>query len=92
VAQHVDTLANMGYPLASVKARDHPWPGGNPMPRDLITLSEAGRLLRLSTTQVRRLHDGGKIQGMRTPLGRVVFRESVERLARERATRKDREP
>lgn len=45
----------------------------------LIGLSEAAALLGVSVSTVRRMLDAGRLEGYRTPLGRVCERGSVER-------------
>jgi excisionase family DNA binding protein len=55
----------------------------------MIGLSEAARLLAVSAMTVRRLADKGDIDSIRTPLGRVVSRASVEQVAEERRQRQE---
>lgn len=54
---------------------------------DGIGPSDAARRLGLSKSHVLRLADHGKLDAVRTPLGRVISRESVERLLEERMCR-----
>jgi excisionase family DNA binding protein len=44
----------------------------------------AARILGLSARHVVRLLDNGRLDGFRTPLGRLITLDSVERLAAER--------
>lgn len=54
-------------------------------PDELMTVSDAGRILGLSPDMVRRLADEGQLRLMRTVGGVRLFRRSdVERLAEER--------
>jgi excisionase family DNA binding protein len=49
----------------------------------LLALSEAARLLGLSSKTISRRVDSGELRGLRTPLGRLVEAESVlEEVAR----------
>jgi excisionase family DNA binding protein len=58
----------------------------NPDPNDLLTPSDAARVLGLSADSVRVLSDNGRLPGMRTVGGRRLFRRAdVDRLAIERA-------
>ncbi len=50
-----------------------------------LTVQQAAHLLGLSPQRVRVLVDTGKLEGERTPLGRLISAESVERLKQERA-------
>ena len=55
-------------------------------PDDLLTPSDAARVLGLSPDSVRVLSDSGRLPAMRTISGRRLFRRSdVDRLAAERA-------
>jgi PAS domain S-box-containing protein len=55
---------------------------------ELLTVGDAGNILRLSVAMVRVLHAKGLLEAIRTPRGYRLFRRSdVERLARERETR-----
>jgi excisionase family DNA binding protein len=55
-------------------------------PNDLLTPSDAARVLGLSPDSVRVLSDSGRLPAMRTVSGRRLFRRSdVDRLAAERA-------
>jgi excisionase family DNA binding protein len=57
-------------------------------PNDLLTPSDAARVLGLSPDSVRVLSDNGRLPGMRTVSGRRLFRRGdVDRLAAERASR-----
>jgi excisionase family DNA binding protein len=57
-----------------------------PDPDDLMTPSDAARVLGLSADSVRVLSDSGRLPAMRTVSGRRLFRRSdVDRLAAERA-------
>jgi len=57
-----------------------------PDPNDLMTPSDAARVLGLSADSVRVLSDSGRLPAMRTVSGRRLFRRSdVDRLAAERA-------
>jgi excisionase family DNA binding protein len=57
-----------------------------PDPDDLLTPSDAARVLGLSADSVRVLSDTGRLPSMRTISGRRLFRRSdVDRLALERA-------
>jgi len=57
-----------------------------PDPNDLLTPSDAARVLGLSADSVRVLSDTGRLPSMRTISGRRLFRRSdVDRLALERA-------
>lgn len=49
-----------------------------------LTPSQAARLLGLSSQRVRQLLDAGTLRAVRTPLGHLVERASVERLVTER--------
>jgi excisionase family DNA binding protein len=54
-------------------------------PDELMTVSDAGRILGLSPDMVRRLADEGRLRLMRTVGGVRLFRRAdVERLAEER--------
>lgn len=56
-------------------------------PNDLLTPSDAARVLGLSADSVRVLSDNGRLPGMRTVGGRRLFRRAdVDRLAIERAS------
>jgi excisionase family DNA binding protein len=55
-------------------------------PDDLLTPSDAARVLGLSPDSVRVLSDNGRLPAMRTVSGRRLFRRGdVDRLAAERA-------
>ncbi len=55
-------------------------------PNDLMTPSDAARILGLSADSVRVLSDSGRLPAMRTVSGRRLFRrEDVDRLAAQRA-------
>jgi excisionase family DNA binding protein len=57
-----------------------------PDPNDLLTPSDAARVLGLSADSVRVLSDTGRLPSMRTVSGRRLFRRSdVDRLALQRA-------
>jgi excisionase family DNA binding protein len=58
----------------------------NNHPDDLLTPSDAARVLGLSADSVRVLSDNGRLPSMRTVSGRRLFRRSdVDRLAIQRA-------
>ena len=58
----------------------------NQHPDDLLTPSDAARVLGLSADSVRVLSDNGRLPSMRTVSGRRLFRRSdVDRLAVQRA-------
>ena len=58
----------------------------SPDPNDLMTPSDAARVLGLSADSVRVLSDSGRLPAMRTVSGRRLFRRGdVDRLAAERA-------
>src|SRR5215468_4594262 len=60
--------------------------GHSPDPDDLMTPSDAARVLGLSADSVRVLSDSGRLPAMRTVSGRRLFRRGdVDRLAAERA-------
>jgi len=55
-------------------------------PNDLMTPSDAARVLGLSADSVRVLGDTGRLPGLRTVSGRRLFRRGdVEQLAADRA-------
>jgi excisionase family DNA binding protein len=55
-------------------------------PQELMTPSDAARILGLSADSVRALSDNGRLPTLRTVSGRRLFRRGdVERLADERA-------
>ena len=57
-----------------------------PDPNDLLTPSDAARVLGLSADPVRVLSDTGRLPSMRTVSGRRLFRRAdVDRLAVQRA-------
>jgi excisionase family DNA binding protein len=59
-------------------------------PNDLMTPSDAARILGLSADSVRVLSDSGRLPAMRTVSGRRLFRRSdVDRLAAQRAQHAD---
>ncbi|TAK32623.1 MAG: DNA-binding protein [Chloroflexota bacterium] len=49
-----------------------------------LTPAQAGTWLGVSAQRIRQLLDEGRLQGIRTPLGRLIDPESVETLARQR--------
>ena len=49
-----------------------------------LSPSEAGRRLGLSVAQVRNLADQGKLKCDKTPIGRLIDADDVERLKKER--------
>jgi len=51
---------------------------------DWLSPTQAANRLGISTQRVRQLADAGQLAHVRTPLGRVFTRASVERLAEER--------
>ena len=55
--------------------------------RNLVTVSEAARLLGMSETSVRRLCNQGHLRSERASGVRVIQREDVERLIADRASR-----
>jgi len=55
---------------------------------NLLTTSEAARLLEVSDQWVRTLMRSNRLAHVVTPLGRLIPREAVERLARERRGRR----
>jgi excisionase family DNA binding protein len=55
---------------------------------NLLTTSEAARVLEVSDQWVRSLMRSGRLAHVVTPLGRLIPREAVERLARERRGRR----
>jgi len=58
-------------------------------PNELMTPSEAARLLGLSPDSVRAMSDGGRLPTLRTVSGRRLFRRAdVEHLVAERARRR----
>jgi len=58
----------------------------NQHPDDLLTPSDAARVLGLSADSVRVLSDNGRLPSMRTVSGRRLFRRSdVDRLAIQRS-------
>jgi excisionase family DNA binding protein len=54
---------------------------------ELVTTSQAARLLGVSSELVRLMLRDGRIDAQRTPLGSLIPRAEVERLAAERAAR-----
>jgi excisionase family DNA binding protein len=55
-------------------------------PNELMTPSDAARILGLSSDSVRALSDSGRLPTLRTVSGRRLFRRGdVEKLATERA-------
>jgi excisionase family DNA binding protein len=52
---------------------------------DYLTPAEAGRALGLTSMRVRQLVAEGRLAAIRTPLGRLIERQSVEALRRKRA-------
>jgi len=59
---------------------------GQAHPDDLMTPSDAARVLGLSADSVRVLSDSGRLPAMRTVSGRRLFRRGdVDRLAADRA-------
>ncbi len=57
--------------------------GGSSM-NDTMTASQAARRLGLSPQRIRQLMAAGKLAFVGTPLGRLIYRADVERLAAER--------
>jgi hypothetical protein len=55
--------------------------------RELVTVSEAARLIGLSAARVRQLADAGALAGERGPYGRLISRVSAEDYARGREDR-----
>jgi excisionase family DNA binding protein len=55
---------------------------------ELLTPSEAGRMLGLSRQRIVELNNDGRLPGHRTSLGRLFERGAVEKLKLERASRK----
>jgi excisionase family DNA binding protein len=55
---------------------------------NLLTTSEAARVLEVSDQWVRALMRSGRLAHVVTPLGRLIPRDAVERLARERRGRR----
>ena len=49
--------------------------------------AQAARVANVTPLRIRQLCDAKRLRSCRTPLGRLVAREDVERFARERATR-----
>jgi excisionase family DNA binding protein len=56
-----------------------------PRSTELLSLSEASHALDCSPQTVRAWFDAGKLAGVRTRVGRLVYARDVERLAHERA-------
>ncbi|MCM8749788.1 helix-turn-helix domain-containing protein [Thermomicrobiaceae bacterium CFH 74404] len=54
------------------------------MQQEYMTTGEAALILGISGPRVRQLCDDGRLEHLDTPLGRLVRRESVLRLAAER--------
>jgi len=54
-------------------------------PGDYVRPSDAARALSISTRHVLRLADRGALHVVMTPLGRLISRASVARLAKARA-------
>jgi excisionase family DNA binding protein len=54
----------------------------------LVTTSQAARLLEVSDQWIRTLMRSGQLAHVVTPLGRLIPRDAVERLARERRGRR----
>ena len=52
---------------------------------EYVSLAHAGTLLGVSSQRIRQLADSGRLEAIRTPLGRLVTRESVEALRAQRA-------
>ena len=52
-----------------------------------LSPAQAGRVLGVTSQRVQDLVDSGRLVGVRTPLGRLVDPQSVERLVAERAAR-----
>ena len=50
----------------------------------LLTIGQAARRLELSVAWVRHLADEGRLEMTRSPLGRLISSESVERYKAER--------
>lgn len=55
----------------------------------LLTPSDAGRVLGLSSRRVIQLADAGRLPVVRTRLGRLFRLEDVQRLAAERARQRE---
>jgi excisionase family DNA binding protein len=51
---------------------------------DWVAPSEAARRLGVSVVRVRQWADQGRLSAIRTPLGRLIEAESVERLSMDR--------
>ena len=51
-----------------------------------LTVQQAAHLLNLSPQRIRALVDSGKLEGERTPLGRLISAASVEKMKKERAS------
>jgi excisionase family DNA binding protein len=84
----MNTLSNSLTGTAS-NTGSNPAPGlghAAPNPDDLMTPSDAARVLGLSADSVRVLSDSGRLPAMRTVSGRRLFRRAdVDRLAADRA-------
>jgi excisionase family DNA binding protein len=77
-------MDNMNQPINQTHSLSHSPP--TPDPEDLMTPSDAARVLGLSADSVRVLSDSGRLPAMRTVSGRRLFRRGdVDRLAAERA-------
>jgi hypothetical protein len=58
---------------------------------DEVLASEAARIIGCSSQRIRQLVDAGRLPARRGPLGmRFIEREAVERLARERGLKSER--
>jgi excisionase family DNA binding protein len=58
---------------------------------NMLTVSEAARLLGISNTRVRELEREGSLPCVRTPFGRLFERRVAEQMRELRAARKDRD-
>jgi hypothetical protein len=58
------------------------------MTDEWLSLSQAANRLGLSAQAVRNMADAGRVACYRSPLGRLVAAQDVERLAQERAQRR----
>lgn len=80
-------ISTASSPGPTSQGSQTPNPATNsPDPDDLMTPSDAARVLGLSADSVRVLSDSGRLPAMRTVSGRRLFRRGdVDRLAAERA-------
>jgi excisionase family DNA binding protein len=60
------------------------------MTEEWLSLTQAANRLGLSSQAVRNMADAGRLGCYRSPLGRLVATEDVERIAAERAAREQR--